>query len=250
MHGFEKALVRRPIAWAIALALAVALALHGAANAAIADWTIPWEEGIYCTVGDYDINYRQHMTSKGGKAIDFLYGIPIPLYAPTDGTIVALQDWHDPNGYVGCEDGYGYGNFVAIATDDGYGLIMAHFSSIDAALSERVRQGNWTVKRGERLGDMGSSGNSSCIHLHFEVITDRQTLGTAFGMQAGDFVTGRTIDGGMPHVHDYVAYMRAEHQPKGHRVVYICATCNQSDGITHDTWATRSSCAECKKRAK
>lgn len=238
---------RRGIALTIAFVFALALGMLAPpnANAAITDWSVPWGTDTVCYVGEYDLYYDGHMTSRGARAIDFVHDSTIPLYAPTDGTIVALQDWYDPQGYVGNRDATGYGNFIAIATDDGYGLIMAHFSRISPALAERFRNGDWSVKRGEYLGNMGTSGNSSGIHLHFEVFTSRSTLGTLFGMKPQDFVFGNEITGEIEHEHNFMPYLTSAHQEHGHRVVFYCDICGQSDGQTYNLWTTSSSCASC-----
>ena len=56
----------------------------------------------------------------------------------------------------------GYGNVVRIRHDFGFETVYAHQSRI------RVRVGQ-TVSRGDRIGDMGSTGRSTGSHLHYEV---------------------------------------------------------------------------------
>lgn len=56
-----------------------------------------------------------------------------------------------------------YGNLIEIAHGDGTRTRYAHLSDID------VREGA-TVKRGQHIGDLGTTGNSSGPHLHFEVL--------------------------------------------------------------------------------
>ncbi|MGB0499220.1 MAG: M23 family metallopeptidase, partial [Rubricella sp.] len=55
-----------------------------------------------------------------------------------------------------------YGNTVRIRHGFGYETLYAHMSRV------RVRVGD-QVERGDRIGDMGSTGRSTGSHLHYEV---------------------------------------------------------------------------------
>lgn len=72
------------------------------------------------------------------------------IYATADG-IVTKADW-----------GSGYGRVVYIQHEFGIETRYAHLARI------RVRKGQ-RVSRGQRIGDMGSSGRSTGTHLHYEV---------------------------------------------------------------------------------
>ncbi|GAA0468936.1 M23 family metallopeptidase [Alkalibacillus silvisoli] len=75
------------------------------------------------------------------------------------------------NGVV-VEAGYhsgGHGNRVIIDHNNGYRTLYAHLSSIDVNVGQ-------TVKQGETLGQMGSTGNSTGVHLHFEVERNGSTV--------------------------------------------------------------------------
>ncbi|MDQ0339305.1 murein DD-endopeptidase MepM/ murein hydrolase activator NlpD [Caldalkalibacillus uzonensis] len=83
----------------------------------------------------------------------------IDIAGVSDRTIVAAD-----NGTVvkaGWHSG-GYGNTVIINHNNGYRTLYAHLASVN------VRPGQ-TVQRGEAIGVMGSTGNSTGVHLHFEV---------------------------------------------------------------------------------
>lgn len=58
--------------------------------------------------------------------------------------------------------GSGYGNYVMIAHADGSATLYGHMSSL------AVKAGQ-TVKQGDVIGYVGSTGNSTGPHLHFEV---------------------------------------------------------------------------------
>jgi murein DD-endopeptidase MepM/ murein hydrolase activator NlpD len=56
----------------------------------------------------------------------------------------------------------GYGNVVRIRHEFGFETVYAHQSKL------RVKPGQ-KVSRGDRIGDMGSTGRSTGVHLHYEV---------------------------------------------------------------------------------
>ncbi|KKU10209.1 MAG: Peptidase M23 family protein, partial [Candidatus Woesebacteria bacterium GW2011_GWB1_45_5] len=64
---------------------------------------------------------------------------------------------------AGWPDGYGFGNRVIIDHGNGFRTLYAHLSQIWVVPGQ-------TVNRGDALGKMGSTGRSTGIHLHFEVL--------------------------------------------------------------------------------
>jgi murein DD-endopeptidase MepM/ murein hydrolase activator NlpD len=56
----------------------------------------------------------------------------------------------------------GYGNYVIVDHKNGYRTLYAHLSKMN------TRKGQ-IVEKGEKIGVMGSTGNSTGIHLHFEI---------------------------------------------------------------------------------
>ncbi|MDA1316514.1 MAG: M23 family metallopeptidase [bacterium] len=63
--------------------------------------------------------------------------------------------------YAGCL-GWGYGCHIIVDHGNGYQSLYAHLSSIDVAAGQ-------AVSKGQRIGLMGSTGQSTGTHLHFEI---------------------------------------------------------------------------------
>ncbi len=92
---------------------------------------------------------------RGHKGIDIAAPYGTPIYAASNGTIDTL---------VSSGWGSGYGNHIVMDNDDGNVCMYAHMSYIADGLSE----GDYVVK-GQLIGYVGSTGDSSGNHLHFEV---------------------------------------------------------------------------------
>lgn len=90
------------------------------------------------------------------------------IIAAKDGVVIYPTDdsqtQYADNGYIGNNDGGGYGNYVVIEHSDGNYTYYGHM----AQGSITVRAGD-SVKQGQVIGKMGHSGNSTGVHLHFEV---------------------------------------------------------------------------------
>jgi murein DD-endopeptidase MepM/ murein hydrolase activator NlpD len=76
-----------------------------------------------------------------------------PVVLAADAGKVILAGW---------PDSIGYGNRVIIDHGNGYQTLYAHLAKIYVVAGQ-------TVKRGDQIGVMGSTGRSTGIHLHFEV---------------------------------------------------------------------------------
>ncbi|XZO01706.1 MAG: peptidoglycan DD-metalloendopeptidase family protein [Microcoleus sp.] len=85
------------------------------------------------------------------KGIDVAAPIGTPIVAASDGVVTYAQ-WN--------EGGYGY--LVEITHPDGTETVYAHNSRILVQKGQRVAQG-------EQISEMGSTGNSTGPHLHFEI---------------------------------------------------------------------------------
>lgn len=76
-----------------------------------------------------------------------------PGIAAADGGVVVMAGW---------PDNWGYGNRVVLDHGNGYRTLYAHLSNIYVSIGQ-------TVSRGQVIGQMGSTGRSTGVHLHFEI---------------------------------------------------------------------------------
>ena len=99
--------------------------------------------------------------SEQHKAWDIAAVTGSAVVAAEEGTVTYVQIWdgsYDTTGMMS------YGHMIQIEHPDGNTTLYAHLSEIN------VQQGEKVV-RGQRIGRVGSTGNSTGPHLHFEVIT-------------------------------------------------------------------------------
>ncbi len=113
----------------------------GAVGVGIFSWptTERWLSG-------YDFNPNIH------PAIDIAGSIGNPVWASDNGVVV----------YAGWSN-YGYGNLIVVDHGNGWQTLYAHMNSIGVGCGQSVNQG-------EGIGGLGTTGNSSGPHLHFEMI--------------------------------------------------------------------------------
>nr|WP_134076927.1 M23 family metallopeptidase [Rhodovulum visakhapatnamense] len=99
---------------------------------------------------------REHPTLGGRRmheGVDMASAYGTPIHATADGVVVRAQ-WMS-----------GYGRMVEIRHEFGIVTRYAHMSKIRVEAGQRV-------SRGDRIGDMGSSGRSTGTHVHYEVRVD------------------------------------------------------------------------------
>ena len=99
---------------------------------------------------------RKHPISgfnKMHKGVDFAAPSGTPIYAGGNGVIE----------YVGRNGGYG--KYIRIRHNNEYKTAYAHLSNYKKGISKGVR-----VNQGDIIGYVGSTGNSTGPHLHYEII--------------------------------------------------------------------------------
>ncbi|MBK5271109.1 MAG: M23 family metallopeptidase, partial [Bacteroidia bacterium] len=99
-----------------------------------------------------------YKTIKFHPGLDFAAPQGTPIYATADGRITTAGNTGD-----------GYGNHVVINNSYGYETLFGHMVRV------KVRVGQ-TVKRGEIIGWVGSTGKSTGPHCHYEVHKNGQKM--------------------------------------------------------------------------
>ncbi len=100
--------------------------------------------------------------SSGHKAVDLgrAHVTGEPVIAHSAGRVVFCQTGQKNS--PGSRGNKSYGNCVKIEHGGGYYTLYAHLASVAVTLGQ-------TVAAGQVLGQMGNTGNSYGMHLHFEV---------------------------------------------------------------------------------
>ncbi len=99
------------------------------------------------------LNVSSPFGSRWGRlhaGIDFSGSTGTPIYAAASGTVIS-------SGWNG-----GYGNAITISHGNGLVTLYGHCSALYVSDGEHV-------SRGEKIAAVGSTGNSTGSHLHFEV---------------------------------------------------------------------------------
>ena len=89
--------------------------------------------------------------------IDLAVPLGTPVFAAADGVVMLARPMADSGGQL-----VGYGNYVIIQHDAGLKTLYGHLLTIG------VKEGD-VVHRGQLIGLVGSTGNSTGPHTHFEV---------------------------------------------------------------------------------
>lgn len=124
--------------------LASSLTPNAGAVSATGNW-------IWPSAGKISQEYRSWH-----KGLDIANRDGGPILAADSGTVL-VASWLDNTGY---------GNRVVIDHGNDVKTLYAHMSSFSVVVGQ-------TVKRGDKLGMMGSTGRSTGTHLHFEIRSEK-----------------------------------------------------------------------------
>lgn len=130
-------------------------------NSSLSAFGWPLKPGVWYYITSY-FGWRQDPLGRGWLhhgGLDIAAGGGNAVLAVCDG-VVTTAKWH-----------YSYGNYVVIYHGDGTSSLYAHMKNN----SLTVKVGD-KVKRGQTIGQVGSTGDSTGNHLHFSVIVNGKYL--------------------------------------------------------------------------
>ena len=150
-------------------------------------------EGTHSITLDYGYTYSDGSFHKG---VDLVTGRNVEDYvvAIEDGTVLACAD--NIRGQNTKTDTQGMGNYVILQHANGWRTRYQHMKYGSIA----VKKGQ-TVKKGQKLGIIGNTGNSKGRHLHFDVSNSARqsncyTSGNRYYVDPKPFLKGtRSING-------------------------------------------------------
>lgn len=89
----------------------------------------------------------------GNNSIDLASALGTPIYAAAGGKVIVsvMGGWHG-----------GYGNYIIISHPNGTQTVYAHLQKTVVGVGD-------DVDRGQKIALMGSTGNSTGPHVHFEI---------------------------------------------------------------------------------
>lgn len=107
--------------------------------------TFIWPVPGYKSISRWAILPRVH------RGVDIAAPYGTPIYAADSGTVIQVVPMH-----------YSWGNYVQIDHGNGYKTLYAHMSSFAVQVGD-------TVTQGQLIGYVGSTGDSTGNHCHFEM---------------------------------------------------------------------------------
>ena len=120
------------------------------------------KEMISCFKGKFKVsspygNRTLNGTTSHHSGIDLIGIEDKTVYAPCDGTIGASAIVTDKSNLT-----WQWGNYIRLDTEDKHSIFLCHLASRAVSVGQKV-------KKGDKLGVMGSTGYSTGVHTHLEV---------------------------------------------------------------------------------
>lgn len=137
----------------------------------------PTDINWYYRVSSY-YGYRIHPTTGANalhNGVDIALAEGTPVAAGLTGK-VTTSTYNDS-----------YGNYVVIEDQDGYEIRYAHLSSRSVSAGQQI-------EKGEEIGKVGSTGNSTGPHLHLELLHNGERLNPLFYFETGDTMPGGDVE--------------------------------------------------------
>lgn len=118
---------------------------------------MPVEKGVIGSLYGYRIHPKTK-TKKFHTGLDIRAKHGNSVYAAFDGKVVQVK-----------KSSKGYGNTIKIVHENGLVSLYAHLSAFS------VKTGD-VICKGKIIGKIGTSGNSTGPHLHFEIIENKKKI--------------------------------------------------------------------------
>ena len=118
---------------------------------------MPVEKGIIGSLYGYRIHPNTN-TKKFHAGLDIRAKHGNSVYAAFDGIVIEVK-----------KSSKGYGNTIRILHENGLESLYAHLSAF------LVKTGD-VICKGKIIGKIGTSGNATGPHLHFEIIEDKKKI--------------------------------------------------------------------------
>lgn len=142
------------------------------------------------------VRMKDQLSYQGDAAVnENYYAFGEPLYAAADGIVVEVKNDIPDNapGVMNADEPAG--NYVVIDHGNGEYSITAHIKEGSVA----VQKGD-KLKQGDRIGELGNSGNSSEAHLHFQVsdgpdLFTSRSINIRWTDQSQQMTRGNTVQG-------------------------------------------------------
>jgi murein DD-endopeptidase MepM/ murein hydrolase activator NlpD len=150
-----------PVSDGIAPGIADERALSASLTAAAKErraFSPPVTDPVVTSTFGYRVNPLDGSGAELHTGQDYASACGTPVTAADTGTVID-SGWH----------AYGGGQRVVIDHGDGLKSTYNHLSALDAPAGA-------AVQRGDLIGAVGSTGNSTGCHLHFEVMVDDQKV--------------------------------------------------------------------------
>ncbi len=128
--------------------------ISGSACGVITSGYIGYGTFVWPTTERYLSGY-DYVPNANHRGIDIAGKIGNPIYA-VDAGVVVYSNWNEN----------GYGNLIVVDHGNGWQSVYAHLSDFAMFCGDNVDQG-------QIIGYMGSTGNSTGPHLHFELRNER-----------------------------------------------------------------------------
>lgn len=127
-------------------------------------WPVPGSSEVSSGYGPRDGGFH--------KGIDIRAGNGTPVVATRSGRVITAdfgvcshnygKPWNSATGSTNDHCNHGWGNQIEIDHGDGFTTRYAHLSDVSVSVGS-------TVAAGQRIGAVGSTGNSTGFHLHFMI---------------------------------------------------------------------------------